>query len=281
MKKLNPILLLLISLTLTILFCLYGYQQNRSLDIDQQTIELDDLPQELDHLKIIHLSDTHFERNRISIETLLSEIKQAQPDLIFLTGDLIDRTADLSKIPLEEFGRSLVAIAPTYAVSGNHETSSGQLAKWENEIVYSGVTLLNNKQSTITVNGAQLALAGVRDESYPAEVPMADVVSTDIPVLLLAHHPEYFEQYLTSNPLIQPDIIFSGHAHGGQIRLPLIGPLYAPGQGLFPKYSTGIYSSEIDPSKKLVVSRGIGNSVFPFRINNKPHLLVITLERTK
>ena len=278
MKKIILVFLLFIGLAIP--FCLYGYQQNRSLDIEHQTILLDDLPQELDQLKIVHLSDTHFERNRISIETLLSAIKQAQPDFIFLTGDLIDRTADLSKIPLEEFGRSLVAIAPTYAVSGNHETSSGQLTEWEHNINDSGIVLLNNEQLTLAANGAQLALAGVSDESHPDEVPIVDAASNDTPVLLLAHHPEYFEQYLTSNPLIQPDIIFSGHAHGGQIRLPLIGPLYAPGQGLFPKYTTGIYTSEADPSKKLVVSRGIGNSVFPFRINNKPHLLIITLERT-
>jgi predicted MPP superfamily phosphohydrolase len=278
MKKIILVFLLFIGLAIP--FCLYGYQQNRSLDIEHQTILLDDLPQELDQLKIVHLSDTHFERNRISIETLLSAIKQAQPDFIFLTGDLIDRTADLSKIPLEEFGRSLVAIAPTYAVSGNHETSSGQLAEWEYNIKNSGVVLLNNEQLTLAVNGAQLVLAGVSDESYPDEIPLLDSLSDDVTTLLLAHHPEYFEQYLTSNPLIQPDITFSGHAHGGQIRLPLIGPLYAPGQGLFPKYTNGIYTSEADSSKKLVISRGIGNSVFPFRINNKPHLLIITLERT-
>ncbi|WP_407391056.1 metallophosphoesterase [Carnobacterium jeotgali] len=277
MKKLAFIFLLLMSLT--IIFCLYGYYENRSLDIDHQTIALEDLPPKLDHLKIVHLSDTHFERSRISIDTLLSEIEQAEPDLILLTGDLIDRTADLSKVPLEEFGRSLMSIAPTYAVSGNHETSSGQLVAWESEISHSGVTLLNNRQLTLTVNDAQLALVGVRDESFPNEVPLSDPISDDTPVLLLAHHPEYFEQYLTSNPMIQPDITFSGHAHGGQIRLPLIGPLYSPGQGFFPKYTTGIYTSEKDPTKQLVVSRGIGNSVFPFRINNKPHLLIITLER--
>ena len=107
MKLVKLSLLILISLTLS--FCLYGYYQNRSLDVEYQTIALDDLPQELDQLKIVHVSDTHFERNRISIETLLSEIEQAQPDLIFLTGDLIDRTADLSNVPLEEFGRSLSA----------------------------------------------------------------------------------------------------------------------------------------------------------------------------
>lgn len=278
MKLVKLSLLILISLTLS--FCLYGYYQNRSLDVEYQTIALDDLPQELDQLKIVHVSDTHFERNRISIETLLSEIEQAQPDLIFLTGDLIDRTADLSNVPLEEFGRSLSALAPTYAVSGNHETSSGQLDEWDQDINQSGVNLLNNEQITIEFNDAQLALVGVKDEDYPIDVPTINPI-TDIPVLLLAHHPEYFEDYLTSNPLIEPDITFSGHAHGGQIRIPLIGPMYAPGQGFFPKYTTGIYNSEVDPSKKLVVSRGIGNSLFPFRINNKPHLLVITLERTK
>lgn len=278
MKKFKLILFLLIISTIS--FCVYGYYQNRSLDIEYQTIALEDLPQELNQLKIVHLSDTHFERNRISIETLLSEIEKVQPDLIFLTGDLMDRTADLKNIPLAEFGSSLVAIAPTYAVSGNHETSSGQLTEWEKEISQSGVLLLNNKQITLDLKGAQLTLVGVRDESYPSEVSVQGPLD-DMPVLLLAHHPEYFEQYLTSNPLIQPDITFSGHAHGGQIRVPLVGPLYAPGQGFFPKYTTGIYDSEQDASKKLVVSRGIGNSVFPFRINNKPHLLVITLERTK
>lgn len=278
MKKFKLILFLLIIPTIS--FCVYGYYQNRSLDIEYQTIALEDLPQELNQLKIVHLSDTHFERNRISIETLLSEIEKVQPDLIFLTGDLMDRTADLKNIPLAEFGSSLMAIAPTYAVSGNHETSSGQLAEWEKEISQSGVLLLNNTQITLDLKGTQLALVGVRDESYPSEVPVQGPLD-DMPVLLLAHHPEYFEQYLTSNPLIQPDITFSGHAHGGQIRVPLVGPLYAPGQGFSPKYTTGIYDSEQDASKKLVVSRGIGNSLFPFRINNKPHLLVITLERTK
>jgi len=278
MRKFKPILFLLIISTVS--FCVYGYYQNRSLDVDYQTIELDHLPQKLNQLKIVHLSDTHFERNRISIDTLLSEIEKAQPDLIFLTGDLMDRTADLKNIPLVEFGSSLMAIAPTYAVSGNHETSSGQLADWEQEISQSGVTLLNNKQIILELKGAQLALVGVRDESYPNEVTVQDPLD-DMPVLLLAHHPEYFEQYLTSNPLIQPDITFSGHAHGGQIRVPLIGPLYAPGQGFFPNYTTGVYDSKQDASKKLVVSRGIGNSLFPFRINNKPHLLVITLESKK
>ena len=278
MKKFKLILFLLIISTIS--FCVYGYYQNRSLDFEYQTIALEDLPQELNQLKIVHLSDTHFERNRISIETLLSEIEKVQPDLIFLTGDLMDRTADLKNIPLAEFGSSLMAIAPTYAVSGNHETSSGQLAEWEKEISQSGVLLLNNTQITLDLKGTQLALVGVRDENYPSEVPVQGPLD-DIPILLLAHHPEYFEQYLTSNPLIQPDITFSGHAHGGQIRVPLVGPLYAPGQGFFPKYTTGIYDSEQDASKKLVVSRGIGNSLFPFRINNKPHLLVITLERTK
>lgn len=278
MKKFKLILFLLIISTIS--FCVYGYYQNRSLDIEYQTIALEDLPQELNQLKIVHLSDTHFERNRISIETLLSEIEKVQPDLIFLTGDLMDRTADLKNIPLAEFGSSLMAIAPTYAVSGNHETSSGQLAEWEKEISQSGVLLLNNTQITLDLKGTQLALVGVRDENYPSEVPVQGPLD-DMPILLLAHHPEYFEQYLTSNPLIQPDITFSGHAHGGQIRVPLVGPLYAPGQGFSPKYTTGIYDSEQDASKKLVVSRGIGNSLFPFRINNKPHLLVITLERTK
>ena len=88
--------------------------------------------------------------------------------------------------------------------------------------------------------------------------------------LLLAHRPEFFEIYKEFNI----DLVFSGHAHGGQIRLPFIGGILAPGQGLFPKYDGGLYT---ESNTNMIVSRGLGNSIFPIRINNPPEIVSVTL----
>jgi hypothetical protein len=94
--------------------------------------------------------------------------------------------------------------------------------------------------------------------------------------LLLAHRPEHFLKYHI-DPEKSADITFAGHAHGGQIRIPRLGGLYAPGQGRMPRHTEGVYLLPTDPEKKLVVSRGIGGSSFPFRINNRPEMVVVTL----
>ena len=98
-----------------------------------------------------------------------------------------------------------------------------------------------------------------------------------LPKILLAHHPEFFEDYLKDTKKM-PDLVFSGHAHGGQVILPFIGGLFAPGQGANPTYDFGMYVSKKDPSKRMIVSRGLGNSTFPLRINNRPEVVVVTLE---
>ncbi|MBM6614400.1 metallophosphoesterase [Desemzia sp. RIT804] len=274
MKKIFiGILFLLLLLFLTII---HGYHENRTLEVENLTISLPNLPNNLDQLKIVHLSDIHFPNNRIDPAELIAETKKVQPDLIFLTGDLMDRSADISQIPLADLIASLSEIAPTYSVSGNHETSSEQLEEWNAIMVQNGAVLLENEMELITIAEEQLAIVGLEDWSRISDVTLRESIE-GLPVLLLAHHPEFFNSYLTDNPTIQPDITFSGHAHGGQIRLPFIGPLFAPGQGFFPDYTSGIYESPQNTHQKLVVSRGIGNSLFPLRINNKPHFIIITL----
>lgn len=274
MKKL---LIVILCLFLLFIFTLiHGYNENRSLGIEQFSISLPNLPKNLDQLKIVHLSDIHFPRNRIKPATLIAETKKADPDLIFLTGDLIDRTADIDQTPLADLVADLSEIAPTYSVSGNHETSSGQLEEWNEVMRNNGVILLENEMEVITINNEALTIMGLEDEHMMSEISVTQD-TTHLPVLVLAHHPEYFNSYLTDNPEVHPDIIFSGHAHGGQIRLPIIGSLFAPGQGFFPEYTSGIYSAPQNPTQKLMVSRGIGNSLFPLRINNKPHFIIVTL----
>lgn len=274
MKKFFIGILFLFFLFLLVL--VHGYRENRSLDVEQLSIKLPDLPKKLDQLKIVHLSDIHFPRSRIEPASLIAETKKADPDLIFLTGDLIDRTADVDHTPLADLVAELSNIAPTYSVSGNHETSSGQLEEWNEIMIQNGVMLLENETEVVTIHEESLAIIGLEDNHRTSAIPENDD-STHLPILLLAHHPEYFASYLTDNPEIDPDIIFSGHAHGGQIRLPIIGPLFSPGQGFFPEYTSGIYAAPQNTAQKLVVSRGIGNSLFPLRINNRPHLIVVTL----
>lgn len=274
LKKLLVGILCLFLLFIFIL--IHGYNENRSLEVEQLSIKLSNLPENLDQLKIVHLSDIHFPKSRIEPAALIAETKKVDPDLIFLTGDLIDRTADVDQTPLANLVADLSEIAPTYSVSGNHETSSGQLEEWNEIMVQNGVTLLENEMEIIAISNENLAIVGLEDWQMMSEIRLTHDIE-DLPVLLLAHRPEYFDSYQNDNPDIQPDVTFSGHAHGGQIRLPIIGPLFAPGQGFFPEYTSGIYPSPQNSAKKLVVSRGIGNSLFPLRINNKPHFLIITL----
>lgn len=259
-----------------IMLLVHGYNENRSLDVDELTIRLPDLPDNLDQLKIVHLSDIHFPKNRIDPDQLIKETQKADPDVIFLTGDLIDRSASIEDVPLAELIQSLSQIAPTYSVSGNHETSSRQLDQWNDIMTENGAVLLENDTHIATLSGEKVAIMGVKDGNQTSMIPLSEDIR-ELPVLLLAHRPEFFPSYTTDNPDIQPDATFSGHAHGGQIRFPFIGGLFAPGQGFFPKYTSGVYSSSQNADQKLVVSRGIGNSLFPLRINNKPHFIVITL----
>lgn len=259
-----------------IMLLVHGYNENRSLDVDELTIRLPDLPDNLDQLKIVHLSDIHFPKNRIDPDQLIKETQKADPDVIFLTGDLIDRSASIEDVPLAELIQSLSQIAPTYSVSGNHETSSRQLDQWNDIMTENGAVLLENDIHIATLSGEKIAIMGVKDGNQTSMIPLSEDIK-ELPVLLLAHRPEFFPSYTTDNPDIQPDVTFSGHAHGGQIRLPFIGGLFAPGQGFSPKYTSGVYSSSQNADQKLVVSRGIGNSLFPLRINNKPHFIVITL----
>jgi predicted MPP superfamily phosphohydrolase len=91
--------------------------------------------------------------------------------------------------------------------------------------------------------------------------------------LLLSHRPDFFAEYANNNI----DLTLTGHAHGGQFRIPFIGGLYAPGQGLFPTYDSGLYKKD---SSQMIVSRGIGNSSFPFRFNNRPEIILVKLQST-
>ena len=212
-------------------------------------------------------------------------IQKAKPDIIVLTGDFVDsRHTDLA-VALA-FAKQSVKIAPTYYVTGNHEARITEWQTFAAKLKISGVKILENETVQLKRDNAVITLAGVHDPMFQEDaLPGASQVGTQTEMaetisdlhlspntytVLLSHRPELFDVYVANNV----DLVLTGHAHGGQIRLPFIGGLVAPGQGLFPKYDAGLFEKY---DTKMIVSRGLGNSIFPVRINNRPHLVVITL----
>jgi len=248
---------------------------NTALQLTSITVVSDALPQEADGLRIAHISDLHNTEFGKGNEKLLAMLAEAEPDLIAITGDLIDSRRTNPDVALD-FAAAATAIAPCYYVAGNHESRIADYPRLQEGLEAAGVTVLDNK--SVSLNG--ITLLGVRDPAFSGDV------STDRPVMqqalseldttgftvLLSHRPELFDIY-ASFPI---ELTLSGHAHGGQFRLPLVGGILAPGQGLFPAYDAGLYHLG---QSAMVVSRGLGNSLFPFRVNNRPEIVLITLQR--
>lgn len=263
---------------------LYLYSQNHWIKITQYNIAIPYLATSLKKTKIVHLSDLHIPRHNVSLDKLVAKVREAKPTLILLTGDLVDiRVEEFPKLELSRIASELVAIAPTYAVTGNHDVSSGHLQEWEDILSSQGVRVLIDEAEWLQISNAGLVIMGLSEkENFKLQsTPILSGIELsegmlEQPKILLAHHPEFFESYHLDQ-VKSPDITFSGHAHGGQVRVPFIGGLYAPGQGKYPTFSEGIHYHSQLKSKRLVISRGIGNSTFPFRINNRPELVDVTL----
>lgn len=197
-----------------------------------------------------------------------------------MTGDLIDANRTDLKSGIEFVSR-MTEITPVYFVSGNHEASIRDYPVLEEQLKQKGVTVLSNDTEILKINESKISLIGIADPQMAHESFVSDleIVKTELSrirhdfenyCILLAHRPELIDAYAEA----KLDLVLAGHAHGGQIRLPFIGGLFAPNQGIFPDYTSGLIEKD---GTKMIVSRGIGNSVFPFRINNRPELAVIIL----
>ena len=242
--------------------------------------ELSGLPPEFDGYKIIHLSDLHGHEYGEGSSGLLAMIREQKPDLIVITGDLIDQEGQLQMIPA--LARGLAAIAPTYYVTGNHEwgLGTGTVKELKNLLTQCGVTPLSNQYEILERDGAQIVLAGVddpngyADQTTPEELyAKIESGSPGLFTVLLAHRCDCFDQYAAAGY----DFVLSGHGHGGIIRLPFVGGLVGTDRKLFPEWTSGLYTLG---NSTLFVSRGLGNNTVPFqgfRIFNRPELAVITL----
>ena len=257
---------------------------NTALHLNIYTISSDRLPEAFDGYRIAHVSDLHNAEMGKDNEKLLDMLRETEPDIIAITGDIIDSRNTNIDIALQ-FTKAAMEIAPCYYVTGNHEARVSEYDELKAGLTEQGVVVLEDATTEISLDGDTITLIGVNDPSYQTDYLFGDSetvmngklqeISDDKNgfTVLLSHRPELFEIYADNNM----DLVLSGHAHGGQFRLPFVGGLVAPNQGLFPKYDAGLYTEE---NTNMVVSRGIGNSILPFRFNNRPEVILIELKCT-
>ena len=260
-----------------ILFIIWG---NVTVGTTRYTLVSDRLPPSFDHFKIVSLSDVHNAEFGKDNSALVELVKAEQPDMIAITGDLVD-SAETNLRVTANFLHALAQIAPCYYVAGNHEAwLGGKYPELEALLLDASVVILRDRAVQWERNGEVLQIAGLYDPDFTDSDPVVQqgileeklrrMRLTDDYCVLLSHRPEAFDAYVSAGI----DLALSGHAHGGQFRLPLIGGLIAPHQGLFPAYDAGVYEAQ---GTAMVVSRGIGNSVIPVRINNRPEVVSVEL----
>ena len=255
---------------------------NTALELNTYPIISSRLPKNFDGYRIAHISDLHNTQLDKNNKMLLTMLREAEPDLIAITGDLIDsRNTDVD-IALQ-FVQEAVTIAPCYYVTGNHEARVNEYKELKTRMASAGVIILEDISTKISIAEDSITLIGVNDPSFQTDYLFGDpetVMNSTLTELhtdgeeftiLLSHRPELFQTYKHHDI----DLILSGHAHGGQFRLPFLGGIVAPNQGFFPKFDAGIYT---DGNTNMLISRGIGNSILPFRINNRPEILLIELK---
>ena len=285
MKKPNKKTVLIVSVLVILCLGIWTLWGNIALEVNEYEIVSDRIPQGFDGFRIAQVSDLHNKDFGEGYGQLLTLLSQINPDIIVVTGDLIDsRQTDLD-IALE-FAWQAGKIARVYYVSGNHEARIPEYEDLKIGLVKAGVVIFENQKVQITREGETITLMGIDDPSFQEDYLFGDSESvarqaiedlqneSDGYTILLSHRPELFDLYLDT----EMDLVFSGHAHGGQFRLPFIGGLVAPNQGFFPKYDAGLFS---EGSTNMIVSRGVGNSIIPIRFNNRPEIVLVTLRNMK
>lgn len=282
-RKHITLIICLILFTVLAVWTLWG---NTALMTNMIRLTLSDnrLPASFSGFRIAHVSDLHNAEFGEGNTKLLRMISENSPDIIVITGDLVDSSRTDIHVAVAFAGES-AKIAPTYYVTGNHEAliSQQEYETLKTGLEAAGVIVLEDEAVRLERDGEEITLIGLADPDFTikgdlfGEVP--SMVTTKLKnlvgeenlyTILLSHRPELFDTYVSSHI----DLVLSGHAHGGQFRFPLIGGLVAPNQGLFPKYDAGLFTEN---NTNMIISRGLGNSVIPLRFNNRPELILVEL----
>lgn len=262
-----------------ICFCIW---QNNSIVITKSDYFNEKIPSEFDDFTIVHISDLHNKKFGKNQTKILNKVKRVSPDIIVITGDLIDRRKYDLDIAMR-FIKGIKDIAPVYYVSGNHEAWSGKYESIKQSLIAEKINVLDNAKAQIFKDSSSINILGVSDPDFLTSSYIEGTKATEMTQklnqwseeenfkILLSHRPELFDLYCDNHM----DLIFAGHAHGGQFRIPPLGGLIAPDQGMFPQFTSGSYYKN---SSTMFVSRGLGNSIIPIRIFNRPEIVVVTLK---
>ena len=265
---------------------------NQSIETTNYTIRSSRLPEAFHGFRITQVSDLQSEYFGPNQAHLLTDVRRSRPDIIVITGDLVDRRHTDFMASMKAIS-GLLKIAPVYYVNGNHELllPERKILPFYEELKTMGVHVLFDKSEVIERDGEHITIMGLSEQSlYGAKrvgwelgksfrtALLCDNLRTmredvdDGFSIMLVHEPQFLEEYITADP----DLIFAGHAHGGQFRLPNGQGLFSPGQGPLPKITSGIHKCG---DARMIVSRGLGNSLFPIRLNNRPELVTAILAK--
>lgn len=282
MKILNKVKLSQVVLGFLIASARFLWTEDKHIVTTNYTYRSKKVPKSFDGYKIVQVSDFHNAYFGRRSKHLLQAVKAADPDVIVITGDIVDRRTPCLK-RAAVLVEKITEIGQTFYVTGNHEAHYKHFNKLYDVIGRSDVRNITKYSAELEQHGEKINLAGINDvwffgdEVNPKthrnfEQELADKVNK-LPhdfTVLLAHRPELLSVYSKYDV----DLVFSGHAHGGQIRLPVVKGLYAPHQGVNPKYTEGLHEQD---GTTMAVSRGLGNSRFPFRVFNHPEVVTVEL----
>lgn len=261
----------LIILLLVIVLALIGLDQR--MIVRNYTVKTDKLNAPV---RLAVVTDFHGCDYGEDAADLVQAVTDLQPDAVLLVGDIFDDVIPWDDS--EALVRSLAQRWPCYYVTGNHEYWSNRVDEICQIITEAGVTVLDQNCAELVLNGQPLNICGIPDpyanvNTWDALTSATGDMRQEGYTILLAHRPEVIEQYAAKGSF---DLVVSGHAHGGQFRIPLlVNGLYAPNQGWFPKYAGGMYEVE---GTTLIVSRGLARESTSIpRIFNRPELVMIEL----
>ena len=275
-----------IMIAIAIVTGIFCYYQNNKISITNLKVKSNVNKS----IRIVQISDLHSKEFGKDNNILYKAIMNQKPDIIVATGDLID--SNMKRInEIIEFCSRLNKRVPVYYILGNNEMRCSRVNEIVEKLKQKNINVLENEIATIKIKDNIINILGLAEKRVDKgemfyskinsryEIENVDSLFRKLENLIgikivLSHYPENYEyvgDYSYSK--YNFDIMFSGHAHGGQFILPGLGGVFAPGQGLFPKYYKGIYGNK----NKLVVSRGLGNSGFPLRLFNRPNLVIVDL----
>jgi len=273
---------LIILLVITVPAVIILIDSNTRLVTTEYKLHFENLPDSFDGYRIVLLADQHGAEHGKNNERLIEKIKAADPDIIVIAGDLIDRyqpgrPVDDQIRTAQVLVQQLVTLAPVYYVTGNHEWDSGRVQPLLSMLKENDVDVLQNQYRTITAGSEKIIIAGVEDANGPADMKKPEEFignirqSEDPGFIVVLSHRNYS---LSLYGRLGVDLVLSGHAHGGMVRLPFTDGLIGPQQDFFPTYTSGIYTKD---STTMVVSRGLGNHLGWTRFLNNPQVVVVEL----